>query len=272
MGVASYQLNKKNAIGEARDKGQLIFNYMLAGRDYFREEQRSLVLELVEKERFYPELMFGFVVTRGTWEKFGEKMPQYKFKQATIDPLWPANKADGDELRLIDFFQQNSEVEEREGFVKKNGMDYYYFARPQKVSSEKCLRCHGDPLDAPKDQSMIYGSENGYNWQLGETVSAYIVYIPIKDALLAATKSSLIIVAIGAGCFFLALFVLWLFMNRRVVAPIMMLSRRAEEISLGENLATALKVENKNEIGILTESIDRLRISMLTLLERCRRE
>ena len=272
MGGASYQLNKKNALEEARDKGQLIFNYMLSGRDFFRDEQRSLILELVGKERFYPELMSGFVVTRGTWEKFDEKMPQYKFKQATVDPLWPANKADTDELQLIDYFQQNPDVKEREGYVKKDGTEYYYFAKPQKVSTEKCLRCHGDPLDAPKDQAMIYGSENGYNWKLGETVSTYIVYIPIKDALLAATKTSLIIVAIGAACFFLALFVIWLFMDKRVVSPIMMLSQRAEEISLGENLATALKVENKNEIGILTESIDRLRISMLTLLERCRRE
>ena len=99
MGVASYQLNRKNALEEARDKGQLIFNYMLAGRDYFRDEQRSLVLELVGKERFYPELMSGFVVTRGTWEKFDEKMPQYKFKQATLDPLYLANKADKEEHR-----------------------------------------------------------------------------------------------------------------------------------------------------------------------------
>jgi len=272
MGVASYQFNKQNALREAKEKGQIIFNYMLSSRDFFKDEQRPLIMELIEKERFYPELMSGFVVTRGTWEKFRKLMPDYKLKQATIDPLWPDNKADTDELEIIRFFQENPESKTTEGLLSKNGEQFYYFAEPKKVSAKGCLRCHGDPLDAPKDQAMIYGSENGYNWKLGETVSVFIVYIPIKNALAAATKTTQLIVGVGAGCVLFVLLLIWMFMNNRVVVPIMKLSKRAEEISLGENLAETLQVERKNEIGILTESIDRLRISMLTLLERCRRE
>ncbi len=272
MGGASYQFNKHDALREAKEKGQIILNFLLSTRAYFKDEQRPLIMELIEKDRFYPELMSGFVITRGTWEKFHKLMPDYRFKQATIDPLWPSNKADTDELEIIRFFQENPDDKNKEGLLNKNGEQFYYFAEPKNVSDQGCLRCHGDPLDAPKDQIMIYGSENGYNWKLGEIVSIFIVYVPIENALAAATKKTQMIVGFGAGCVVFILLLIWIFMNSRVVVPIMQLSKRAEEISLGENLAESLQVKNKNEIGILTESIDRLRISMLTLLERCRRE
>lgn len=269
IGIASYKFSKQNAIKEAKNKGQIIFNYILAGRQYFKDEQRPLIMELVEEDRFYPELMSGFVVTRGTWEIFSKKLPGYKFKQATIDPLWPPNKADKDELEIIRHFQQNPELKKQEGLFTKGEEEYYYFAKPLKIDSKKCLRCHGDPLNAPKDQIEIYGSETGYHWKLGDTVSAFIVYVPLKQALASAFRTALFLISIGAICFLLVLLVIWFFLDRRVVAPIIELSGRTEEISVGKNLAQGVETRTDDEIGLLAVGIDRLRISMLKLLERC---
>ena len=86
IGAASYKFSTAHAIEEGQDKGNLIFNYIMAQRNYFREEQRSIALEIVEHDRFYPSLMSGFAVTRGTWDKVKKNLPGYIFKQATKDP------------------------------------------------------------------------------------------------------------------------------------------------------------------------------------------
>lgn len=271
IGAASYKFSVKIAMSDAREKGNIIFNYINAQRDFFRHEQRALILELVEKDRFYPELMSGFVVTRATWDRFKTSMPGYMFKQATIDPLWPDNKADQDELAIIDYFAKNSEAKRKEGRIHKAGEEYYFIAEPSKVDAKSCLVCHGDPKDAPKDQIEIYGTTNGYHWKLGDTVACFIVYIPIKQAMGTAVQSAGILVSIGAGAVLLALLGIGGFLSRSVVSPILALSQRAEEISLGKNLDEKIDLGTRDEIGMLAQSVNRLRISVQKMLERVSR-
>ncbi|RJX25666.1 MAG: DUF3365 domain-containing protein [Desulfurivibrio sp.] len=263
IGAASYKLTERNAISEAKNKGQLLFHYILAYRQYFKSQQRALVMELVEENRFYPELMSGFVVTRGIWEVFKEENKGYDFKQATLDPLYPPNKADSDEIRMIGAFRQNPDLQMLEGVLDKNGERFFYLAYPIKIDSTDCLRCHGDPADAPRDQMEIYGTENGYRWQFGDTVSAYVIYVSIQEALASAKRMAGQLFLVGIGCFFLALLAMLLFLDRSVIRPIEYLSDRIEEISQGKNLQESFRPEGDDEIGILARAIEHLRLNML---------
>ena len=267
IGVTSYQLSVKNALNEAKNKSKIILNYAMATKQYMKKVQRPLVKELIEEDRFYPELMSGFVAARGTFELFQQSSPDYTFKQATIDPLNPSNRADTEELKFIDYFAKNPEVKSSEGVITKNGTDLFYFAQPIKVNSSGCLNCHGDPYDAPKDQVEIYGTETGYNWNLNDTIAAFIVYIPTAEAIAAAKTLSLTLMAIGAGGIFLVLLILWFFLDRSIVVPIVDLARRTEDFSLGENLNAPITNKSKDEIGTLAHSIERLRISLVKLLQ-----
>lgn len=262
-GLASYKLTERNAVMEAKNKGQLLFNYIIASRTYFKTQQRDLVMELVEENRFYPELMSGFVVSRGVWDIFKQKNTGYQFKQATLDPLYQANKADSDEVKMISAFRRDAGLEKQEGIIDKQGEKYFYLAYPIRVDGKGCLRCHGEPADAPRDQIEIYGTANGYHWQLGDTVSAYVVYVSIQDALAAAKRSAGILFLIGLGCFFIALLSLVLFLDRRVIQPIEYLSDRVEEIGQGKNLHESFKHETDDEIGILARAIEHLRRAMV---------
>ena len=267
IGVTSYQLSVKNALNEAKNKSRIILNYAMATKQYMKKVQRPLVKELIEEDRFYPELMSGFVAARGTFELFKQSSPDYTFKQATIDPLNPSNRADTEELKFIDYFSKNPGAKSSEGVITKNGTDLFYFAQPIKVNSSGCLNCHGDPYDAPKDQVEIYGTETGYNWNLNDTVAAFIVYIPTAEAIAAAKTLSLTMMAIGAGGIFLVLLILWFFLDRSIVVPIVDLARRTEDFSLGENLNAPITNKSKDEIGTLAHSIERLRISLVKLLQ-----
>jgi len=267
IGITSYKLSVRNALNEAKIKSKIILNYTMATKNYMKQVQKALVMELIEKDRFYPEIMSGFVVARGTFEIFKESSPEYIFKQATLDPLNPSNKADQNEVEFIKNFDQNPNLKSSEGRITKDGVDLFYFAQPIKVSSQGCLNCHGDPEDAPKDQVEIYGTETGYNWDMGATVAAFVVYIPTAAAMAAAKHLSLTLVLVGAAGIILVLLIFWFFLDRSVVLPITKLAQRTDSFSMGEHLDEPIIGKSNDEIGTLSKAIERLRISLVKLLK-----
>ena len=270
LAVLSYRFTVNGSMEEAKRKGNIVFTFIEASRMFVKKEQRPLVLDIVEKGRFYPTLMSGFAVTRGIWDEFTKILPDYSFKQATLDPLYAPNKADSDEIALISEFESNTKLKTQEGILKKDGAKFFYFALPIKVEKE-CLHCHGNPEDAPKDQVEIYGTENGYNWKIGDTVAAFITYVPIQKALDEARKSALIIVSYGLSGIILLSLVIWFFFNRYLVKPITMLETRTTEISLGKNLDERINIGSNDEIGSLSRAVDRMRISTMKLLKLCKK-
>lgn len=268
LAVVSYRFNIDNTLNEAKTKGNLVFNYMKSSRDFFRTKQLPAVYEAAGRDEFIPELMSSFAVVRGVFESFTKTTPGYIFKQATKNPLVSTNKADEQELEIIRQFQENKQLHNLEGRVRKNGQTYYYFAQPIRVQEESCLECHGDPADAPEELLEIYGENSGFNWQLGETVSALIVYIPIQKALDQAKKLSTVLFFIGTAGILMLMFIIWLFFSRYVVRPLTTLEQRATEISLGKNLNENIEVQGKDEISSLGRAIDRLRISVHKLMQR----
>ncbi|WP_167506076.1 Tll0287-like domain-containing protein [Desulfosediminicola flagellatus] len=262
----SYSFTYKNSLQEARNKGEIVSTFLEASRSFYRTKQRPLIMDIVDKERFYPEIMSGFTVTRGVWEEFSGKLPDYKFKQASIDPLYPLNKADSDELKLIQEFDANKILKKKEGIIEKKGAKFFYYAQPITVK-EKCLRCHGDPKDAPEEQRKLYGTTNGYHWVDGATVATYITYVPIKTAVDAAKKSALTLFGYGLAGIVCLSGVIWFFFEKRIIAPIVRLEKRTSEISLGKKLEEKIIVTSGDEIGSLGNAIERLRISVLKLME-----
>lgn len=268
LAYVSYTVSVEEALNDAKTQGAIVFNMMDSSRAYFGKFQRPLVAELVDDDRFYPEIMSGFVMTRGVWEIFEKRFPGYKFKQATLDPLYPPNRADEGEKDLIKMFAADKNVKSTEGSMIKEGTSYYYFARAI-VVAEKCLRCHGAIEDAPKDQVEIYGDETGYGWKKGEVVSTSIVYVPLDAAMAAAKKEAVKIFALGAGGIVFLMGVIWFFLSSGVVKPLAKLQKKTNQISLGQGLNEGVGVDTKDEIGDLATAIDRLRISTAKLLERC---
>lgn len=267
LGYASFQFSKQAAFKEAADKVAILGSYTDAALHYSRTQAVPMVKHLVGEERFYPEIMSGFVMSRNVADRFKQTQPGYTIKNATIDPLWPENKADDQELKVINELKLNKALKKTNGVMNKKGQEFFYEARPM-VTNEKCLRCHGDPNDAPKDQIMIYGASNGYNWKAGEIVSAMFIYVPVSDAMAAAKMSAVKLVAMGTGCILFSLLLIAVFLGIKIVKPVEMLSRRTAEISLGKNLDTPISVRPNREIGELSRSIDRLRLSIARLIKK----
>ncbi|HBI14586.1 MAG TPA: hypothetical protein DDY20_03580 [Desulfobulbaceae bacterium] len=268
LAVVSYQFNRNNALREAKIKGNLVANSMVSSRDYLGTTQLPKMDEAAGRDIFIAELMCPYVVNKGVVDIFKGKIPDYIFKQAAKNPLVPSNKADQQELELIKLFQENTNMTDKEGRIEKNGQAYYYFAKPIRVTEAACLECHGGSGKVPEERQMTSGPENGYHWQKGDTVSAMIVYVPLKKALEEAKERAASLFLIGLAGIALHMFLTWIFFNRYVAKPISMLELRATEISLGKNLGESIVTPTRGEIGSLGRAIDRLRISIEKMLQR----
>ncbi len=268
LGWSSYEFSRRAALKEAGNKGEIIFNYLQSQRHFFKQNQTPLISQLIEKDRFYPNLMSGFAATSTTFNYFNQRMPGFKIKYAAGNPLKETNRADAFEVEIINQFKADQNLTETSGTITKNGINFFYQAIPLKIDHQNCLVCHSDPALAPKDQVAIYGSENGYNWKMDEIVASLMVYIPISEAIAQAKQTAMILLAIGAGCLIFTLIVISIFLERGVVQPIMRLNSRTEEISLGKGLDKPVLIKSNDEIGSLSRAIDRLRISVARMLTR----
>ncbi|MEA1956636.1 MAG: methyl-accepting chemotaxis protein [Campylobacterota bacterium] len=63
------------------------------------------------------------------------------FKQASHSPMLERNKATQYEEDLIDYFDKNRDIKQKEKFVVDNGKDFYLLTRPIEAE-ERCKSCH----------------------------------------------------------------------------------------------------------------------------------
>jgi len=267
VGAASYELSRQAAVRDAKEKGRIIFATMEAIQTNFVAAQRPLLLQVVEKDRFYPELMSGAVITRMVWDQLDKRLPGYQFKQAAVDPRWVPNKADELETGLIQAFRGDAELKTQEGMISKKGAPFYYFAT-RRNAAKGCLQCHSQPDAAPKDQVEIYGAERGYSWKEGDVAAAFVVYVPLAAALEEARANALRLLAVAGAGLALALAAMWLLLDRTVVRPIVELSDRTESISMGKGLEERVVTSATGEIATLAQGIERLRVSVAKMLKR----
>ncbi|WP_167495690.1 c-type heme family protein [Desulfosediminicola ganghwensis] len=263
----SYSFTINTALDEAQKKGDIVSAFLESSLAFYRTEQRPLIMDMVDKERFHPTLMSGFAISRGVWDEFKQKLPGYRFKQATVDPLYTPNKADIDEIRLITDFNENKSLERKSGIMEKDGEDFFYYAQPIEVK-KGCLRCHGNPADAPEDQRNMYGTENGYNWVAGSVVAAYVTYVPVQNAIDDARNSAMTLFGYGVAGIFVLSLVIWFFFEKKVVLPVRALEKRASDISVGKRLDEKIETSSEDEIGKLAKALERMRISVVKLIER----
>jgi HAMP domain-containing protein len=271
IGYGAYTFSVNNSMKEADTKARIIDAYVKASRQYFMAVQRPLVNELVEKDRFYPEIMSGFGITRRSVDLINaEELQGFEFRQVSITPHHPPNKADAFEQQLIMKFKADPKKTEMVGTTIRKGNLYYYTSRPITMAGEDCLRCHLDPDQAPKDLVEMYGTVGfDANYKNGDIFAAYVVYVPLAPAVAAAKQQALTLFAAGGSLMLFGLLFIYFFLDQRIVKPIMELANRTEEVSVGRNLDKSLmSTKMKDEVEALARSIDRLRISLVKMLKR----
>ena len=236
----------------------------LAIRAYVAEEIRPAMEERVAPGEFFPETMSTSFVARSIFEKVRHDFPDYIIKFSSDDPRNPANQADSDELLMIQYFNDHPETKKWSGEIDLNGRPYIAHFRARRMK-ESCLRCHGNPEDAPASLIDRYGPTAGFHRPVGEVVALDAVAIPTdmpRATIMAGMRNEAVFMAAGVS----ALVVLIALVFRFVVARRLAIMRTHFERIAGQPDAAAMQpaeVRGNDEISALATSFN-------TMVERVR--
>jgi len=263
MGAASflsYRVATATALEEIRREVDLIRSYALAVRHYTVSGVRPM-LEDKGEILFLPHTVPSFAA-QTVFARFQEKFPNYYYKEAALNPTNPDDLAAPWEEEMINELRANPDMASASRVIEEEGERLYAMAFPFKITNEGCLVCHSTPDVAPAAMIDLYGSENGFGWQLNEIIGAQVVKVPMEVADRRAFQTVIVLVAALAIAFLVVLLITNLLLSRIVIKPVVKMSEIAEKVSLGDFSVPEYVKPGKDEISSLSLSFNRMRRSL----------
>jgi HAMP domain-containing protein len=259
-GAVSYTLLQNNARDEIVQNARIMMEAALSTRSYTSTQIKPL-LDTQMKYVFLPQSVPAYAATE-YFNDLRKKYPEYSYKEATLNPTNPRDRASDWEADLVGKFRQDAAQKEVLGERETPTGRVLYLARPIQVKSESCLSCHSTVEAAPRTMLDHYGNANGFGWQLNEIVGAQIMSVPTAVPILRANEAFKVFMLSLTGIFVFIFVALNLMLQYIVIRPVTQLSHLADRVSLGEQDVPEFSVRSHDEIGVLAESFSRLRRSL----------
>ncbi|GAB6886847.1 hypothetical protein JCM13304A_03450 [Desulfothermus okinawensis JCM 13304] len=225
-----------------------------AARKYVKEILRPKMYSVLSKDQFIVEAMSTSYVTRRVMGNVSQYFKDVKYKRAALNPRNPLNKANAFERKMISYYNKTHSLKEWKGIVTINGARWFMVTEP--IYMEKsCLRCHGDPKDAPAELIKKYGSRGGYFRKEGSVAGLDVIGVNIESQLATMYKTTLHIFAIGVAFIVLLFILVWFFFQRLVYNPLTNLINYCRRIKNGElQLTDTIDKYKHDELGELTKT------------------
>jgi protein-histidine pros-kinase len=231
------------------------------GVSTYTATQIKPLLETQMKYTFLPQSIPAYSAAE-VIEHLQKTYPDYAFKSAMLNPTNPRDRAVAWEEDIVRTFKQHADMKEFIGERETPTGTALYIARPIALTNPGCLACHSTPEAAPKTLTDKYGPANGFGWTLNEPLGAQVVSVPLTLPLQQADRQLMVVVGVLAGVFLLIGAALNLMLYRLVIRPVRTLAGIADRVSLGEFEAPEFAVKSQDEIGVLSDSFNRMRTSL----------
>lgn len=185
------------AVGEAKKQALNTLLVHRAIHAYVTKVQRPEVYRLKEENKLYPEyfspllMSFTFIsrsvkdLLNTQREKSGLE-PIY-FKLASMNPRNPINQADALEADLLKRMNRDG-LQEFQEVVELSGNKFLYLAVPIERSNPGCMKCHGDPKDAPEELVAMYGDKAGFHEDPTAIRAMISIRVPLSGVLVDADR------------------------------------------------------------------------------------
>ncbi len=263
--VVTNHLLVSNARDETLENARLLMQASNAAGKYTAAHIVPL-LDNRMKFEFLPEAVPTFAAIEHLNELL-KAYPDYTYKQATLNPTNPRNRANEWETPLVNTLRAQPSTPELVGERQTAGGPALYIARPIRITDAACLACHSTPDAAPKTMLDIYGSANGFGWKLNETVGAQIVSVPMTVPLQRARTLLITYMESLLGVFAFLFVALNVTVHWFVTRRIRKLTRIADQVSLGQFDAAAFDIRDGDELAQLSQSFDRMRTSLVSAMK-----
>jgi HAMP domain-containing protein len=255
------RLLEQNARAEIQDNARIMMESALAVRAYTVSQIKPL-LDTQMRYKFLPQTVPSYSATE-YFNILRKTFPEYAYKEATLNPTNPRDRAVDWEVDVVNHFRENSDSKELMGERDTPTGRTLYLARPLRIVDEKCLACHSSVTAAPQTMLDLYGTANGFGWQLKDVIGAQVVSVPYDLPLKRAHAALKNFVKLLIGLFLFQFLALNLLLALLVVRPVRRLAGIADEVSQGNMDAPDFPSKGGDEIHSLGTSFNRMRRSLV---------
>jgi protein-histidine pros-kinase len=264
-GVVADRLLKQSAREETLQNARLLLEAAKSVRGYTAGQIAPLLKNQMKFE-FHPQSVpsYSAVETLNTVLK---SYPDFAYKEATLNPTNPRDKASDWEVDVVQKLRNTAGMKEFVGERDTATGRSLFIARPLTIKDPVCLGCHTTAGDAPKTMVDIYGPNNGFGWQLNETVGAQVISVPMAVPLQRANDIFKTFMLSLFGVFVAVFIALNVMVHMFVTRRIKRLASVADEVSMGKFEAAEFDPAGSDEISGLARSFDRMRTSLASALK-----
>jgi protein-histidine pros-kinase len=269
VGLITRKLLEDSAREEVVHNARLMMNTAMAVRAYTVQQIKPHLDPLLSEE-FLPQSVPAYAATE-TLANIHKEYPDYGYKEATLNPTNPRDRATDWEADIVQQFRQNTDVKELISERTSATGRQLYIAKPIQIANPACLVCHSIPGAAPASMIKVYGEANGFGWKHQEVVGAQVVTVPMELPIQNAERTFRTFMVSLAGVFAMVFVVLNLMLSWLIVRPIRKMSRVADKISTGDFEAPEFSVRGHDEVAVLGTAFNRMRRSLdkaMQMLER----
>jgi HAMP domain-containing protein len=263
LGIAAWvsrEILIRNAREEVTRNAGLMMETALAVRSYTINQVRPH-LDLQLMRAFLPQSVPAFAAAE-TMGELRKKYPDYFYKEATLNPTNPRNRAADWEADIVQEFRNRAGLKELGGERDTPTGRALYIARPIQITNPACLGCHTTADAAPATMVKLYGPANGFGWKLNEIVGAQIVSVPMALPLQNAQRAFYTFMGSLVAVFALVFLTLNVMLNWMIVRPVARLSHVADQVSTGNFDIPEFPERGRDEIALLGRAFNRMRRSL----------
>jgi len=224
-------------------------------------EQIKPLLDSQLTEVFLPQTVPAYSATE-TLTHIQKKYPNYGYKEATLNPTNPRDRATDWEADVVQQFRQDGASKELIAERISATGRQLYIAKPIQISNAACLVCHSVPANAPASMIKVYGEANGFGWKHNEIIGAQVVTVPMDIPIVNADRALKTFMISLAGVFIVVFIVLNLMLSWLIVRPIRKMSQSADKISTGNFDVPEFPDGGKDEVAVLGSAFNRMRRSL----------
>jgi len=258
-GYVCWTVLENNARRDVLAEADLMLDSATAVRAYTANEILPLLAERIDSE--FPPQSIPFYAATQNFLHLRERHPQYTYKEATLNPTNPRDRAADWEADIIQRFRNDPQAAQMVGERDTPMGRSLFLARPIRAEAE-CLTCHSTPAAAPRSLLARYGSANGFGWQPNEIVGAQVISVPFAGATANADKAFRAFVLSLIAVFGVLMAAANALLYRQVLRPARAIARVADQLSLGDMTAEDFPRHGAKELLAMTHSFDRMRKSL----------
>lgn len=259
-GAVSYQLLQRNAREEVLRDAGLMMESALSVRKYTVDQIRPELIKVMD-EVFHPQTVPAYAATE-VFTEMRKKYSDYSYKEATLNPTNPRDRATDWEADIVNRFRQGDDAKEIVAERDSPTGRQLYIARPIRITNPACLQCHTSAETSPPTMVKIYGPANGFGWKLNEVIGAQVVTVPMEVPKRNADQAFITFMSSLAVIFVVVFIVLNVMLSLLIIRPIRRLSEVADKVSTGDFSEAEFPEKGRDEVAVLAASFNRMRRSL----------